>query len=196
MPEEAKLWRTTYGKMINPSEMSHRHLSNIIWYFRIFWGSNPRAKPHPAIGQELDKRFGGVQLPYQPLIMFEDEISSLVKLGHTDGKLGSEIFVNGICVGKITNEDTDTKIYTDVDGWKAIGISENNDNSGPFWIYDSKGTNVAFLSQEGQLSLVEGYNGMGSMNLNDTDRTFDPETQLKQAVRFAYLITQKPLNER
>lgn len=192
MPDEVK-WKTTYGATMSPSEMSHRHLSNIIWYFDIFWSHNPRRKAHPSIKQELHKRFGGIQLPYQPVTVFHDEIAELVKRGYTDGKLGSPIIFDGICVGKITNENTETSVHTDVDGWTAIGICESKENAGPFWIYDSKGINVAFLSVEGELSLVEGYNSSGSLMLKPTNRTFNPETELKQAVRFAYLTTQKPL---
>ena len=185
--EKPIVWRTTYNRSMSPSEMSHRHLSNILWYFEIFWEG--KAKPHFSIQAEIDKRFGGIRLPYQPLLIFKEEIEALIKFGYSDGKIGSDVIVKGVCIGKVTEENTNTEVFTDVAGWKAISIVENK-NGGPFWIYDDKGQHVAFLSHEGHLDILPKIFKLGTSKVDSIK--FDPKTELKQAMRYVYLTLQRP----
>lgn len=91
-------WRTFYGKEIELNKMSHQHLSNITYYSRLVLG----VEPHKAILNELTYRFGGITLPYHPLISFNYEIDALIAKGHTTGEPNADIFnENGIWIGKI-----------------------------------------------------------------------------------------------
>lgn len=89
-------WTTWYGSKINLSEMSHQHLSNILHYFKLLLGLDV-----PEIRQELGVRFGGIQLPYHPMISFRQEINALVSKGYTTGENNADIIVDGKWIGKI-----------------------------------------------------------------------------------------------
>lgn len=90
-------WTTFYNRPINFTELSHQHLSNIIYYFELLLGK----ECDPRILLELNTRFGGIKLPYSPMISFTSEIEALVELGYTDGEINSSIIVNGKWVGQI-----------------------------------------------------------------------------------------------
>jgi hypothetical protein len=91
-------WGTFYGGRIPLSKISHQHLSNILWYYELVVDS---IKVTPHIQVELEKRFGGIRLPYNPLLSFPEEIKALVEKGYTTGELNADIIVNGKWVGKI-----------------------------------------------------------------------------------------------
>ena len=187
-------WTTAYGRSLALGEMSHGHLSNVLWFFDIFYGSKKR--PHPAIQMELNKRFSGIRLPYMPLIVFKKEIEELVSLGITNGKVGDEIILHGNRIGYISDERTKSDVFTDVNGWKAIGIKEeDNDKSSPYWIYNSSGKLIAFLYFSGRLDLMEYFDNT-SFTQKDTGMKFNPKTELKQAVRYAFLKTQVPFDKK
>lgn len=90
-------WTTFYGKEIEVASLSHQHLSNIHYYFNIVLN---QIVPD-FISQEIDNRFGGILLPYHPLISFNYEIKSLVDDGYTSGEINADIIVNGKWIGKI-----------------------------------------------------------------------------------------------
>lgn len=91
-------WGTFYGGRIPLSKISHQHLSNILYFYELVVDM---IKPTPYIQMELDKRFGGIRLPYHPLVSFPEEIKVLVQKGYTTGELDADIIVNGKWIGKI-----------------------------------------------------------------------------------------------
>ena len=90
-------WTTFYGQTIKVENLSHSHLSNILYYFDLVLNMGD---VHP-IRKELNRRFGGIQLPYYPLISFKAEIDELVNKGYTSGYPDADIVVNGKWIGKI-----------------------------------------------------------------------------------------------
>jgi len=93
-------WGTWYGQRIKVSELTHQHLSNILYYFDLVLEMG-NVQP---IRSELNRRFGGLQLPYHPMISFRAEIDELVKKGYTSGDPNASIVVNGLWIGKIRYE--------------------------------------------------------------------------------------------
>jgi hypothetical protein len=95
--DDASIWQTHYGIQISIIALSHQHLSNILWYWElIVKESAPR-----GILDELEVRFGGIRLPYSPLISFTSEINVLFAYGYITDKLNSDIIVDGKWVGKL-----------------------------------------------------------------------------------------------
>lgn len=90
-------WRTFYGKQIPFSKLSHQHLSNIIWYYDLLMGEPPTYQ----IYIELNVRFGGIKLPYNPLHSFTYEIDALFERGYISDKFESNIIVDGKWVGRL-----------------------------------------------------------------------------------------------
>lgn len=90
-------WGTFYGDVMELSKMSHQHLSNITYYNKLV----VRIPIPECITKELASRFGGIILPYAPLVSFRYEIESLVRLGYTSGKPDADVIVDGIWIGKI-----------------------------------------------------------------------------------------------
>lgn len=91
-----KQWKTFSGALIPASQMSHQHLSNIHYYFKIFFN-----RTHAFAFKQLEERFNGELLPYRPTIDFRSEIEGLVEFGYTDGKPNSPIIVNGVTIGNV-----------------------------------------------------------------------------------------------
>lgn len=72
--------QTTFtGEKINVTEMTHSHLSNAIWFFRILHQSSDLRIIH--LLKELDRRFNNVLLPYSPKLHFRGEIEWLNSAG-------------------------------------------------------------------------------------------------------------------
>lgn len=90
-------WTTFYNLTIDICELSHQHLSNIIYYHELVL--NIRVNPNIVL--EIEKRFGGIILSYKPLISFSEEIKQLQLKGYTSGQPNSDIIVDGKWVGKI-----------------------------------------------------------------------------------------------
>jgi len=67
-------WTTYDGRQVSLSEIDHSHLSNSYWYIRIFQNIIPI-----NILEELERRFGGEILEYNPIIDWE--IKELNKMG-------------------------------------------------------------------------------------------------------------------
>lgn len=93
--------------------------------------------------------------------------------------------------------------FEDIDGWKAITVSKGDKlNSPSFDIYDSAGNHRANLNSNGALGIrrpavtqdtVIGAIILVPSRVKYSGRKFSPETELKQAVRYAYLRTQETL---
>ena len=91
------VWKTFYGHDIFVSELSHQHLSNILWYYE----SIMKEPTSPLIQNEIVIRFGGIRLPYHPLHSFQYEINSLYRKGYISNIHDSDIIVNGKWVGRL-----------------------------------------------------------------------------------------------
>ena len=92
-------WTTFYGQSIPIEQMSHSHLSNILWYFELI-----KIFPLPEIQKEIIKRFGGIRLPYKPLISFSEEIDFLENKGYLvpeEGTQNQDIIVNNRWIGQV-----------------------------------------------------------------------------------------------
>ncbi len=91
-------WTTFYGRKIEISNLSHQHLSNIHWYFALVLELDTPFE----IEFQLRDRFGGMRLPYSPMISFTQEIEALKEKGYIDDSLNSNIVVNGKWVGALS----------------------------------------------------------------------------------------------
>ena len=90
-------WRTFYGGVMEISKLSHQHLSNITYYYNIVLEINEPAE----IRKEIWSRFGGIQLPYHPMISFVQEINELKRKGYSTGEPNADIVVGGKWIGEI-----------------------------------------------------------------------------------------------
>lgn len=90
-------WGTFYGAVMEISELSHQHLSNILHHSKLVLGCSEPLE----IRKQLETRFGGIQLPYHPMISFVEEIRVLKMKGYTTGEPNSEIVVGGKWIGEI-----------------------------------------------------------------------------------------------
>ena len=95
--EDTSVWQTHYGTQINITALSHQHLSNILWYWQLI----VKESAPMEIQDELEIRFGGIKLPYRPLISFTSEINVLFAYGYITNKLNSDIIVDGKWVGQV-----------------------------------------------------------------------------------------------
>ena len=193
-------WETLDGRFIAPSKMSHSHLSNIIWFFRVFFSKQAKVI-HPSIEAELNSRFNGILLPYMPPIVLFAEIQRLVEKGLTDGKIGSDIFLNGSKIGMITEDSVENIRFKDILGWNVCYIKdgEHKEHTTSYWIYNPEKVCVAFLGHNGKFRLITKRKRINDNAYSSyveeilTSQVFNPKTEIKQAVRYAYLMTQKPL---
>jgi hypothetical protein len=90
-------WGTFYGRQTPISQISHQHLSNILWYYELV----TNLAVTPLIQAEIDERFGGIRLPYKPLHSFTYEIDALYDMGYITDKISSDIIVDGKWVGRL-----------------------------------------------------------------------------------------------
>ena len=74
--------RVTFdGRNLEYNELPHQHLSNIYWFNTVL---HKREHLHDYdLMVNLENRFGGIILPYKPLVEFKEEIAALKELGHT-----------------------------------------------------------------------------------------------------------------
>lgn len=99
-----RVWTTYNGNKIPFGELSHQHLSNILWYFEILFNYR-----HNVLWEELNNRFGGERLLWRPLPI-SGEISWLRRNGHIHGngiimRVGSNKLALIGELGHITPED-------------------------------------------------------------------------------------------
>lgn len=102
--------RTTfYGKKINYKDLTHQHISNIIWFNKINHGRYSILSETESLKfsrheyKEIDERFGGIVLPYKPLISFKDEIDVLEDNGYLKpiDNHNSNIIIDGKWIGEV-----------------------------------------------------------------------------------------------
>lgn len=68
--------QTTFsGEVLTHDTMTHQHLSNCVWHFRV-WRNAPDANLSHFF-DTLKRRFKGVLLPWRPILRFEAEIKAL-----------------------------------------------------------------------------------------------------------------------
>lgn len=92
------MWQTFYGTKIPLSSLSHQHLSNITWYYKIVVGNDSTMV---ELYEIIRNKYGGIRLPYHPMISFTQEIDFLFNKGYITNKLDSDIIINGLWVGKL-----------------------------------------------------------------------------------------------
>lgn len=85
------------------SEMTHQHLSNCVWHFRILRNATDEQLYHYL--NEIEYRFEGNLLMFRPLYTFEIEINALRILGMIVPRYGDEymddIIWRGVVVGEV-----------------------------------------------------------------------------------------------
>lgn len=92
---------TFYGRAIDYSDLSHQHLSNIMWFNEILLSRWCNSEDPYAI-YELNNRFGGIRLPYKPMHSFVAEVDSLLRRGYITNTTESDVIVDGKWVGKLS----------------------------------------------------------------------------------------------
>lgn len=86
-------------------------------------------------------------------------------------------------------------IFEDVGAFRAVKVSNGYKalSKPAYRIFNSEGRYVAFLDKYGSLFVKSPNPDYEGLALLCTDRYFNSRTELKQAVRCAYLMTQKPI---
>lgn len=99
------------GTVNSHDTMSHRHLSNCVWHFRI-WKNAPDSSLRHFF-ETLDRRFDGVLLPFQPLLKFEAEINALRAAGMVErvDEYKSNIRWKGKIIGEMFNDHEAEKAW-------------------------------------------------------------------------------------
>ncbi len=96
--------QTTFdGRKLSHNEMSHQHLSNCVWHFRIWKQANDWELKH--FFDTIEKRFGGVLLPFRPILKFPAEIKALYDCGMVEpiDEYKSKITWKGKVIGELFN---------------------------------------------------------------------------------------------
>lgn len=97
--------------------------------------------------------------------------------------------------------NTRTTYFWDVAGWSALRRSDGKKGQAQsYWIRNFQHKTVAFLSVRGNLCLT-GPNGdtgkpVRRFKFKSTGTNCDNDIQLKQAVRYAYLLLQRPVKSK
>lgn len=69
-------WTTWNNRVVTESTITHQHLSNIFWYFKVI--QNPLSpSTQNKLKCILDTQFKSILLPYKPEITFIEEIEYL-----------------------------------------------------------------------------------------------------------------------
>jgi len=83
-------------------------------------------------------------------------------------------------------------VFPEIDSYVAFLTFAD---SAAYYIHDSNDNYVAYLRTNGDLEMVLNPSSQGRIfNLKSSGRTFNPKTHLKEAVRYAYLMSQKPID--
>lgn len=99
--------------------------------------------------------------------------------------------INGKATVTITQYETKV-VFPDIDNWVAYLTTVIND-SPSYYIHDSNDKYRAFIGSAGKLDIVLNPEHIGGRiyKTKSSGKNFNPKTELKQAVRYAYLCTQK-----
>ena len=113
--------RTYDGRVTDYDTMTQQHLSNIFWYNNILMDDNVDNE----LLRQIDNRFGGVILPYKPVLEFKLEIKALHKRGFlmfNELENRWEVTFQHVVVGFMdeTKEQVDEVLYDTIDKVKAI----------------------------------------------------------------------------
>jgi hypothetical protein len=94
---------TADGRKVSHDEMSHQHLSNCVWHFRI-WKNAPDASLQHFF-ETLERRFNGELLPFRPVMTFTAEIDALYRSGMVEkvDEYKSNIRWKGNIIGDMFN---------------------------------------------------------------------------------------------
>jgi hypothetical protein len=91
------------GTINDHDHMSHQHLSNCVWHFRIWTNAHDLSLQH--FFDTLNRRFKGELLPFRPLQKFKAEIDALHKAGMVEpvDEFKSNIRYKGNIIGEMFN---------------------------------------------------------------------------------------------
>lgn len=98
--------QTTFqNQTITHDEMSHQHLSNCVWHFRIWKNAHDSNLTH--FFETLKKRFNGELLPFHPILKFPAEIKALRDCGMVEpvDEYKSNIRWKGKIIGEMFNSE-------------------------------------------------------------------------------------------
>lgn len=98
--------QTTFqGQSISHDDMSHQHLSNCVWHFRV-WKNAPDSSLRHFL-ETLDRRFNGELLPFRPILKFPAEIKALHDCGMVEqiDEYKSKITWKGNVIGELFNSE-------------------------------------------------------------------------------------------
>jgi hypothetical protein len=96
--------QSTYdGRRLDHDDMTHQHLSNCVWHFRIWSNAVDSRLTH--FFETLERRFNGELLPFRPPLRFRNEIEGLYKadLVVPVDEYKSNIVYKGVIIGEIFN---------------------------------------------------------------------------------------------
>lgn len=97
------VWTTALGQKIPVSQISHQHLSNIIWFHHFFNGwvrSNSREMS--IMWDRIDKEFDGVLLTWKPLPIPE-EVAWIHRTGNLDEDGNIWFFAKSKIIGSVSH---------------------------------------------------------------------------------------------
>ena len=91
-------WTTALGKRKRFDEISHQHLSNILWFQEVFHGEVvKKTQSYRELTSELNRRCDGKRKLWKPLPI-PNEITFLYNRGMINGM---DIILNGKKIGSI-----------------------------------------------------------------------------------------------
>jgi hypothetical protein len=105
-------WHTADGRILDFNDIPHQHLSNIIWFNRVFRGYTRMNYIDFELNMVLQRNYNGVLLPWLPLPI-EGEIKALIKMGL--------ILNNGSIIGNQYTPLKEGKVIgsiTHINNWK------------------------------------------------------------------------------
>ena len=78
------IWQTSMGERKPINDIDHQHLSNILWYYEVFYKETTNnSKTIYLINRELVDRFKGIRLEWKPLPI-PGEIERIKKICRID----------------------------------------------------------------------------------------------------------------
>lgn len=113
-------WTTFDGREVSLQQVPHSHLSNIIWFRKIFgWGVNQEAV------DEIYRRFEGKILPYSPHPSFKAEWRALEQKGMiTTTTYGLKIIAfEGQVIGYVWDEFKNATSILKIEPRKLVGFT-------------------------------------------------------------------------
>ena len=100
-------WYTFDDRFVTFDEVTHQHISNAIWFNKVF---NNRTKLNDKFMAQVDwtltRRFNGELLPWKPLPI-PNEIKTLREMGLIDSN--GDIIFEGVKIGTINHIDDEQK---------------------------------------------------------------------------------------